>query len=1210
MKIRQVQVATQNNTSHKPHKPPPRSRYLGFTLLAMTPIALMVQAAYAQTWTGAASNDWNNSTNWNPTTVPGTSASVILNTKTPNSTFIDTGDSNTTLDLNTLTIGSGASNHGELSVQVGNSLGGGSFYLFTQALDIGTNGGNGTLTIDMGQSLGSSAWIDIANNTPVNIGTSGGTGQLNVITPGQTATAGWGQGETQIMSIMNVGSGANSSGTINITSSSTNMIGHRDPMFTIGLMSNSAFVGDNGGRGEVLVKDAMWVIDSLYGSTYTLGGIAVGNGAGSQGHVTISSGGWLSFAASYFYDPGFTQVGILVGEGGGRGTIDVVGTNANGFPSTLTSGQNLSIGHGIGSTGNLNVLSGGKVAAYDSAYEIPTHSMEVGSGGGTGSVLISGQGSILHVMGHNSMLMESATGDLYVGIGNDSTGSLTLADGGTVELGSATLKYSADGNGYYEIMGENAGNVCEWDEEARCGTNNGILYLAQDGGSTGTLNIGAAAGQGAVAPGTLYAAGTVLGAGNGNIIFNHTNPNYQFEPYLVGTGTLQVYSGTTWISNDNSQGFTSTRRNFDPSEGTIDTTQTFTDGFHGQTRIYGGALGLNHSLAIGDSTVYALGNGALIYGRDTGISVANPINLQGNAVLDLSVINALSSVQTGTIAGTGGIRKTGNGTLTLSNLNTYTGPTIVNSGTLAAGSTNVFSPTSAYIIEPLGTLDLQGFNQRVASLNNMGTVNINGRFDATLTTGSYTSNGGKLVLSSILEGNTSLIDILVADQIITGPGGATRILVNNLGGLGGKTTGNGIEIVHANNPALSPEDAFMLGDRVAAGAYEYTLYQHGLGAGAQNGNWYLRSTYDSGNDPTPVLPNYRPEIALDIAIPSLTKQTNLSLIGTYHDRLGNTDMGATGSGERSAIWGRIIGQSGSSDYSGYNRGSSSMTRFKTFEEHGPSYDYKLHGFQAGMDLHRSETESQGRHNAGLYLGFAHMDSTVGSIYNDKAGTVDMDAYTLGAYWTHQGPNGGYTDAVLQATRYSKTQTHSSASAIAYATRNSKSRITSSSINGQTFDTDSTAYAASLEAGYAIPLQSDWVFEPQAQVIYQHIRLDDGSDRYGQVQYEKLNTLDARIGARMVNHMKTATGQPLDLWLRANLWYSPDKDTETTITNRQGKYAVKFKSDLPSSSLQFGLGISGKVSKNMSLFFASDYSKLLDGNEGNSISAQIGMHALW
>ena len=78
------------------------------------------------------------------------------------------------------------------------------------------------------------------------------------------------------------------------------------------------------------------------------------------------------------------------------------------------------------------------------------------------------------------------------------------------------------------------------------------MFIAVQAGSTGTLNIGAAAGQAAAAPGTLSAASVNLGSGNGQIVFNHTGANYTFAPVIIGSGagtrTVRVEAGTAILT--------------------------------------------------------------------------------------------------------------------------------------------------------------------------------------------------------------------------------------------------------------------------------------------------------------------------------------------------------------------------------------------------------------------------------------------------------------------------------------------------------------------------------------------------------------------------------------------------------------------------------------------------------------------------------------
>jgi outer membrane autotransporter protein len=66
---------------------------------------------------------------------------------------------------------------------------------------------------------------------------------------------------------------------------------------------------------------------------------------------------------------------------------------------------------------------------------------------------------------------------------------------------------------------------------------------------------------------------------------------------------------------------------------------------------------------------------------------------------------------------------------------------------------------------------------------------------------------------------------------------------------------------------------------------------------------------------------------------------------------------------------------------------------------------------------------------------------------NRTGTVDLNAYSGGVYWTHYGPSGWYLDAVLQGTAYTGDATTQFAN----------------------LQTDGSGIITSLEAGYPVPL---------------------------------------------------------------------------------------------------------------------------------------------
>ena len=131
------------------------------------------------------------------------------------------------------------------------------------------------------------------------------------------------------------------------------------------------------------------------------------------------------------------------------------------------------------------------------------------------------------------------------------------------------------------------------------------------------------------------------------------------------------------------------------------------------------------------------------------------------------------------------------GTTTLNGANSYSGATNVNAGTLRAGALNTFSPNSPVTVASGGTLDLNGFNQTVASLTNAGLVNMGtGTAPGTvLTTTSYTGTGGTIAMNTFLGADGSPSDRLVINGGTASGNSSLRII--NAGGLGDLTFGDG-----------------------------------------------------------------------------------------------------------------------------------------------------------------------------------------------------------------------------------------------------------------------------------------------------------------------------------------------------------------------------------------------------------------------------------
>lgn len=217
---------------------------------------------------------------------------------------------------------------------------------------------------------------------------------------------------------------------------------------------------------------------------------------------------------------------LLVGSEGGRGSVSILAggyaTSVDGVVGRIQNGNGAFLVSGRGSTwinnGELRVgdVSGQGTLTIESGGFVSNKDSYVGSMSGSGNVVVRGAGSIWD----NSGAMTLGFG---VGTG---AGSLTIAQGGTVSVGAS---------------------------------GGGAVSLAQDRflifPTTGTINIGAAAGQPAVGAGTLNASAIQFGAGIATVNFNHTEPAYTFSTPLLSTGAgshgLNQIAGTTLLTGAN-----------------------------------------------------------------------------------------------------------------------------------------------------------------------------------------------------------------------------------------------------------------------------------------------------------------------------------------------------------------------------------------------------------------------------------------------------------------------------------------------------------------------------------------------------------------------------------------------------------------------------------------------------------------------------------
>ncbi|WP_299775950.1 autotransporter domain-containing protein [uncultured Tateyamaria sp.] len=234
---------------------------------------------------------------------------------------------------------------------------------------------------------------------------------------------------------------------------------------------------------------------------------------------------------------------------------------------------------------------------------------------------IDGSGSLFEITPENNNLISFVKGSRDPAIVTTST--ITVANGGVFRIDEAA-------GDYYQPRWDGTKWVQDYisPEEANAST-----YGNNHHGRL-TFNIGAASGEAAVAAGFVdFYKPLPLGGATSQLVFNHTNTDYEFGTAISGAGSVLVENGTTILTHENS--------------------------YTGGTTITGGTLRL----------------------ADGGSIVGNIIN---NSTNSRGLVFAPSEALTygDVISGTGGLTIEGPGRLTLTGANSYTGGTTVTAGTL------------------------------------------------------------------------------------------------------------------------------------------------------------------------------------------------------------------------------------------------------------------------------------------------------------------------------------------------------------------------------------------------------------------------------------------------------------------------------------------------------------------------------------------------
>ncbi|MDM0053561.1 autotransporter outer membrane beta-barrel domain-containing protein [Variovorax sp. J22R115] len=502
-------------------------------------------------------------------------------------------------------------------------------------------------------------------------------------------------------------------------------------------------------------------------------------------------------------------------------------------------------------------------------------------------------------------------------------------------------------------------------------------------------------------------------------------------------------------------------------------------------------------------------------------------------------------------------------------------PTVANivaSGSTLTGAATTLAGSTSNVALRNATVWNMAASSNVTNLtNDASTVNFGlpaGGIFKTLTVVNYVGVNGTLGMNAVLGADGSASDRLVING--GAATGLTGLRVANAGGAGAITAANGIQVVDTANGGTTSAGAFVLSQRVVAGPYEYLLYRSSKDASNAQA-WYLRSEAPPDppipapptsevTPPTPIPPTsevtppappivpsrrplYRPEVG---AYLSNIRQSASMFVHSLHDRLGEAQLVESQAFEspdsqRRSGWLRLVGRSGES--------SSADGSFHV------DTDSTL--LQGGGDIARWSVGSErGRLHVGGMLGYGEARSDATALGNIAQSQGKTDGWGLGAYatWYQNDENklGWYVDGWGTYGWFKN------------------------SVKGDTLPEvkyDSKAFTLSGETGYAMRLgATDWVVEPQAQLVYIKIDTDDVVEVNGtRVSGQNGSGWVGRLGLRTYRTWVADSGRRTQPYLTVNWW-------RENVDNSVGFNQLALQDLYPKNRYEVKLGINADLGK--------------------------------
>lgn len=655
-------------------------------------------------------------------------------------------------------------------------------------------------------------------------------------------------------------------------------------------------------------------ISTTTGSSATINnyGGSIGSFSNALGASITSSGGAAIDNYNYTRSANITSItnaGTISGYGYG------IRNQSGALISTITN------------TGSIVATSSGSAYSISNSGTINTINNSQNNLTLTGNLPANYNAIFSSTSSYGKLIATSISGNLIFGVDSSSvlsaftyTGVLSGLSSSNISNFSTISTTWTNFDSSYKWMLVQGSSSTTWDlavSNRSSNINSGGVYQSSGLGTTvnpvfngGTLQVSAA--------GTIANSFTITSS-NGTIDQNGVSSNFSGVISDAVSGT----PGKLFITNTGPA---------QQGKVTLSGLNTYTGGTEVQA---GATLSIASASALGTGALSLVGSASVPATLETTgtMTINNSINVTGDPVF--SIAPSTTTTISNPITGTGDVEVSGGGTLNLTSVNTYSGPTVVDSGSTLALSGNGSIATSSSVTNN-GTLDLAGASSTVNlgvayTQSSTGTTKLAaspGSFQKIVVSGAATL-GGALSLSAS-AGNYSIgrYSLLSAGSL----SGTYSSFSNNLASVTAlgyslsydssnvylnlaPNSSATLQTIQQNGQALSSIYNLQAAALQAGLSYDCVKYDESNLCVSVGGRYTYAGTVPSGNAQAGlVIVGYRPSLSTrlgafadqsaSITTPNNISQTRTSpmwgLFGTWHMNKDHTGLSAQASAASSA----------------------------------------------------------------------------------------------------------------------------------------------------------------------------------------------------------------------------------------------------------------------------------------------------------------------